>query len=133
MTGGGKNLKAQPRKAENIAVVIIAAALGQQIGIVRVTGGMGVVPGTEIDRRAGLLHDGLNGADVVIMAVSQKNGLTAQAVVFQIIQNGVALITGVNDDTAEGFLVRHDVAVGLQLADRDAGRWIRPRHRKADS
>ena len=56
---------------------------------------------------------------MVIVAVCQKDGLTLQMIVFQIIQNTVALITGVNDDTAERFLIRHDVAVCFQLPDRN--------------
>ena len=56
---------------------------------------------------------------MVVVAVSEEDGLALQMVVFEIVQNPVRLVAGVDDDAAEGFLVADDVAVGLQLADRE--------------
>ena len=71
-----------------------------------------------IDDGPGLLLDALHRADVVIVTVGQENGLAVQPVVLQIIEDGVALIAGVDDDALQRLLVGDHVAVGLQLTDR---------------
>ena len=52
------------------------------------------------------------------MPVGEEDSFALQLVVLQIVQNPVGLVARVDDDAAEGFLVADDVAVGLQLADR---------------
>ena len=77
-----------------------------------------IVQTVEVYGGAGLLRDGVHGAHMVIVTVGQKNSPTAQVVFLQIVQNEIALVTGVDDGAVQGGFVGDHIAVGLQLAHR---------------
>ena len=87
--GGGKDFKAQAGKAEDIAVIVIAAAFGKQVGIVPVAGGMRVVTRADVNGSAGFLHKGFHGTDVVPVAVGEENGLAGEVIVLEVVEDTV--------------------------------------------
>ena len=106
----------QPGHVHGIPVPIGDGALGHGVGEVIVAGGPGGVQGVHIHDGPGLLRHGVHRAHMVIVPVGQENGPAFQAVVLKIIQNGVALVTRVDDHTFQRGFVGDHVAVGLQLA-----------------
>ena len=78
-----------------------------------------VVQAAHIDGGAGLLRHGLHRSHMVVVPVGQEDRPAAETVLLQIVQNGVALVAGVDDGAVQGLLVGDYVAVGLQLPDRD--------------
>ena len=114
---GADHLEAQGADLHPVPVGIVFPVFGKVEGKVEVPPGFGVVLPVQIDPGAGLLRQGLHRAHVVKVPVGQENGPAAQAVLLQVVQDGVALVAGVDDGAVQARLVGDHVAVGLQLAD----------------
>ena len=116
VTGGGDDLKAQRADLDAVPVAVVFPVCREVEGEVGVMAFVPIVQTVEVYGGAGLLRDGVHGAHMVIVTVSQKNSPTAQVVFLQIVQNEIALVTGVDDGAVQGGFVGDHIAVGLQLA-----------------
>ena len=57
-------------------------------------------------------------SDMVIVPVGEEDGFAGEVVALQIVEYGVAFITGVDDNAFKCFFVGHNIAVGLKVSDR---------------
>ena len=101
---------------DNVAVVIVFAALGELEHHAAHADLIALVALIYIHRAACLLGDGVDGSDMVKMAVSEHDRLTFQIIRLYIVHDGVALVAGVYHDALEGILVYDDIAVCFKLA-----------------
>ena len=118
VTGGADHVKAQSGQVQAIAVLVVFPVLGQREREVIVPTDTAVVLLMHVDDGTRLLLDPFHRTDMVVVAVGQENGLAVKPVILQIVEDGVALIAGVNDNALQRLFVGDHIAVGLQLADR---------------